>query len=107
MVYDLLIKHGRVIDGSGMPSLRRHTLGMQGGKDQCYIGKLRGSAAQEHSQVPMCSGYAASRQGLIFWTTRAQSCGKRATRRVAPTSKPPPQSPYSRSLYFKSPTQRR
>jgi N-acyl-D-aspartate/D-glutamate deacylase len=44
MAYDLLIKNGRVIDGSGMPSFRGD-IAMQGGKI-VEIGKLRGAAAR-------------------------------------------------------------
>jgi N-acyl-D-aspartate/D-glutamate deacylase len=42
MTYDLLIKNGRVIDGSGMPAFRGD-VGIQGGKI-AELGKLSGSA---------------------------------------------------------------
>ena len=44
MAYDLLIKNGRVIDGSGMPSFRGD-VAVQNGKI-VEIGKLRGAAAR-------------------------------------------------------------
>jgi N-acyl-D-aspartate/D-glutamate deacylase len=44
MAYDLLIKNGRVIDGSGMPSFRGD-IAVQGGKI-VEIGKLRGAATR-------------------------------------------------------------
>src|SRR5262249_41848534 len=44
MSYDLLIKNGRVIDGSGMPAFRGD-VGVRNGKI-AEIGKLRGTAAR-------------------------------------------------------------
>jgi len=44
MAYDLLIKNGRVIDGSGMPSFRGD-IATRNGKI-VEIGKLRGTAAR-------------------------------------------------------------
>src|SRR5690242_17720490 len=44
MAYDLLIKNGRVIDGSGSPAFRAD-VGVRNGKI-VEIGKLRGSAAR-------------------------------------------------------------
>ena len=42
MAYDLLIKNGRVVDGSGMPAFRGD-VGVQGGK-LTELGKLTDSA---------------------------------------------------------------
>jgi N-acyl-D-aspartate/D-glutamate deacylase len=44
MAYDLLIKNGRIVDGSGMPAYRGD-LGIRNGK-VAEIGKLRGAAAR-------------------------------------------------------------
>ena len=93
MAYDLLIKHGRVIDGSGMPSLR-DDIGVQGGKI-VDIGKLRGSAARTIDA-----------DGLVVAPGFVDNhCHYAESGRLAES--PLPQRPYSRSLYFKSPTQRR
>ena len=44
MAYDLLIKNGRIIDGSGMPAFRGN-VGVKGGKI-VEIGKLSGAATR-------------------------------------------------------------
>jgi N-acyl-D-aspartate/D-glutamate deacylase len=44
MAYDLLIKNGRIIDGSGMPAFRGD-VGIRNGKI-VEMGKLRGSATR-------------------------------------------------------------
>ena len=44
MAYDLLIKNGRIVDGSGMPAFRGD-IGIKGGKI-AEIGKLSGPATR-------------------------------------------------------------